>query len=413
MNTRRYFLKLAAAGSAWGAVRAAGAPAVSIPPAASGTGREYWWRTLERVGAPVLTALSRQELRATMPVEALKPDDRRPYSHLEAIGRILAGMAPWLELSATAGAEAEARAHWAALARAGIDHATDPRSPDYMNFAIGRQPLVDAAFLAQAMLRAPRELWEKLEPRVRGNVIAALKSSRVIEPGENNWTLFAAIIEAFLVRVGDTPDPPRLAAGPRKFEKWYVGDGWYGDGADFHTDYYNSFVIQPMLVDILDVIGDQADEWQAFRKQVSARLTRYAAVQERLIAPDGAYPAVGRSIAYRCGAFQGLALAALRHQLPAAIRPGQARSALTAVIRRTLEAAGTFDAHGWLTVGLAGHQPHLGEEYISTGSLYLCSVAFLPLGLPADDPFWREPSSPTTWEKTWSGVDLPADHALQ
>jgi len=28
---------------------------------------------------------------------------------------------------------------------------------------------------------------------------------------------------------------------------------------------------------------------------------------------------------------------------------------------------------------LVGHQPHLAEPYISTGSLYLCTVAFLPL----------------------------------
>ena len=42
-----------------------------------------------------------------------------------------------------------------------------------MNFAKGRQPLVDSAFLSQAMLRAPNELWKKLEPRVQANVIAS------------------------------------------------------------------------------------------------------------------------------------------------------------------------------------------------------------------------------------------------
>ena len=32
---------------------------------------------------------------------------------------------------------------------------------------------------------------------------------------------------------------------------WYKGDGVYGDGPPFHWDYYNSFVIQPMLLNIL------------------------------------------------------------------------------------------------------------------------------------------------------------------
>ena len=90
----------------------------------------------------------------------------------------------------------------------------------------------------------------------------------------------------------------------------------------------------------------------------------------------------------------------------------QVRGALTAVIRRTLEAPGTFDADGWLRIGLCGHQPGIGETYISTGSLYLCAVALLPLGLPASDAFWSAPSQPWTSAKAWSGKAFPIDHAL-
>jgi prolyl-tRNA synthetase len=43
-----------------------------------------------------------------------------------------------------------------------------------------------------------------------------------------------------------------------------------------------------------------------------------------------------------------------------------------------------------------------------TGGLY----TFLPLGLPAADPFWSAPAMPITQERAWGGVDLPADHAL-
>ena len=138
----------------------------------------------------------------------------------------------------------------------------------------------------------------------------------------------------------------------------------------------------------------------------------YAAIQERFIAPDGSFPAIGRSLAYRCGAFHLLATMALRRQLPEGMKPEQARAALTAVIRRTIDARGTFDERGWLAVGLCGHQPSIGEPYISTGSLYLCSTALLPLGLPITDPFWSDLPQPWTSQKIWNGQDIPTDHAI-
>jgi hypothetical protein len=409
-------MKLAAAAGVLGATRSAAATASTEtprPPASGADDRAQWCALAAQLATPVLEALSQRKLKATMPVEAPDPKERADFTHLEALGRLLCGLAPWLELGADGSSEGAHRSRFAELARAGIDAGTDPASPDFMNFAKGRQPVVDAAFLAQAMLRAPNELWKKLEPRVQKNVVAALKSSRVIQPGENNWKLFASEIEAFLQRSGEKRDEARLFDGPRKFVAWYVGDGLYGDGPEFHWDYYNAFVIHPMLFETLEVVGDEAEQWRTFRTKVRERLTRFAAIEERLIAPDGSYPVIGRSIAYRCGAFQGLALASLRHLLPHEVKPAQARVALTAVIRRTLEAPGTFDANGWLRIGVAGHQPGLGEPYISTGSLYLCSAAFLPLGLPLTDPFWSEAAAPTTWQKVWRGENLPADHAIR
>jgi hypothetical protein len=78
-----------------------------------------------------------------------------------------------------------------------------------------------------------------------------------------------------------------------------------------------------------------------------------------------------------------------------------------------LTATGTFDANGWLTIGLAGHQPAIGEPYISTGSLYLCATAFLPLGLPPSDPFWATPAEPYTAQRAWAGEAFPIDRAIQ
>ncbi len=265
--------------------------------------------------------------------------------------------------------------------------------------------IIDSPYRAfAAPMIAYMELLERTEPDKRITVIL---------PGFNNWLLFAATVEAFLKRAGDpTWDRMRVDYALRQHEQWYKGDGVYGDGPQFHFDYYNAYVIQPMLVDVLDACADDRPAWQAMREPVLTRARRYAAIQERLIAPDGAFPPVGRSLAYRCGAFQGLAQAALRRDLPKDVTPGQARAALGAVIARTLDAPGTFDANGWLTLGLCGHQPGIAETYISTGSLYLCSAAFLPLGLPASDPFWTDAPRDWTAKRAWRGEPIPIDKAL-
>lgn len=73
----------------------------------------------------------------------------------------------------------------------------------------------------------------------------------------------------------------------------------YGDGPDFHFDYYNSFVIQPMLIDIYDAAASEESEWAAMAPAAARRSARFAEVQERMIAPDGSFPPLGRSLAYR------------------------------------------------------------------------------------------------------------------
>jgi hypothetical protein len=376
--------------------------------------REEWVRVMERLAHPVLTALAAGTLKTSMPIElsTTASPTRKDVAHLEAVGRLLAGMAPWLELGADDTAEGKLRARYADLARRGLDHATDPASPDYLNFVRGGQPLVDAAFLAHALVRAPAALWAPLDARTKRNVAAALMATRAIKPGQNNWLLFSAMIEAALCSVGESWDRAPVDYAIRQHEQWYKGDGMYGDGAVLHMDYYNSYVIQPMLLDVLQTVSAQEGTWKAMEPAIVARARRYAAIQERLISPEGTFPPIGRSIVYRCGAFQLLGQMALRHELPSDLRPAQVRGALSAVIGRTLDAAGTFDAGGWLTIGLAGHQPSLGESYITNGSAYLCAVGLLPLGLSAADPFWTAPAEPWTSKALWSGQDRPPDHAL-
>lgn len=387
--------------------------AMSKPKVYTGNERAYWVDTLSRITLPVLEALSKDKLKLQMPVEAFPNtlEGRKKVTYLEAFGRSLAGLAPWLELGPDETKEGVLRAKFITLATASIKHAVTASSSDYMNFTENTQPLVDTAFLAHALIRAPRQLWGNLDKSTQENLINALRSTRIIKPYYSNWLLFTAMIEAALLKFTKNYDAVRIDYAIKQHEAWYKGDGVYGDGPDFHFDYYNSYVIQPMLLDIVKTVNEETGAMKELVELFTRRSKRYAEIQERLISPEGTFPPVGRSIAYRCGAFQLLAQMALQKQLPDSLPPAQVRSALSAVIGKTMNAPETFDRNGWLTIGLCGHQPGIGESYISTGSLYLCTVAFLPLGLPETDDFWSGPSLEWTSKKAFAGREFPIDKA--
>ncbi|MGO4290134.1 DUF2264 domain-containing protein [Chitinophaga sp. RAB17] len=378
--------------------------------------RTYNVDLLIRISRPVISKLSQGKLKASMPTE-VAPDYAKPVdkvTYLEAFGRTLAGLAPWLELGPDQTVEGSKRIDMLEMTRKAIAMAVDPASPDYMDFTgkFDAQPLVDGAFLAHGLMRAPKELWGRLTPKTQQQVIDALISLRSIKAFNNNWVLFSAIIEAMLLKFGAAWDRQPIDLAVQKIMEWYKGDSMYGDGAHFHYDYYNSFVIQPMLVDVLKVMAEMKDEQKENYELALKRMQRYSAILERQISPEGTFPVVGRSMPYRNAAFQALAQTALERKLPEDISPAQVRCALTAVNKRIFETPGTFDKKGWLQIGFCGHQPEIADVYTSTGSLYLCTTGFLALGLPMGDPFWMGPAQSWTAKKAWAGATVKKDHSI-
>ena len=378
--------------------------------------REVWINYMDRIARPVISNMAEGKLKANMPVKFSDHVDNREsrakVAYLEAFGRTLSGIAPWLQLEGGTEQEIKLRNQYREWVLAGIANAVNPQSADYLEWR-GGQPLVDASFLAIGLIRAPW-IWEHLDASVKDQVVAALMLTRPTVPVYSNWILFTSAIEAFFDKYDLGYDPVRIEYAVREFtQHWYVGDGLYADGMSFHLDYYNSIVIQPYLSDILEVMVNKQKRYQSESNQVKQIGQRYAQILERSVNTDGSYPAFGRSIAYRGGVFHHLANMALKKQLPGSISPAQVREALTAVIRKTMDAPQTFTATGWLNIGLYGNQPGLAEGYITTGSSYLCSAIFLPLGLPDTDEFWTSAPAPWTAVKIWGGQDVPADHALE
>lgn len=374
--------------------------------------REYWWKLLYKIANPVTENLANGTLKQNMLVEKSPKFDNRSIhvTYLEAVGRTFAGIAPWLSLPDDATEESTFRKKMRNEVLQGLTRCFDPSSPDLLNFTTDHQPIVDAAYLAQTFIRAPKALWEPLDETTKTRIIASFKSLRNRKPFNSNWLLFGSITEAFLLSVGEEPDSERLSKGPMKLNEWYKGDGCYGDGPNFAFDYYNSFVIHPMMVDTMKIMMDKGLVTQKEYELALSRMVRYSVGQERMISPEGTFPPIGRSITYRTGAFQALAQVALIGKLPETIEPSQVRSALTLVKKNMYEAPGTFDKNGWLLLGFVGHDPDIADYYTSTGSLYMATLSFLPLGLPAENEFWSAPEADWTAKKAWSSQKFPKDY---
>lgn len=377
--------------------------------------RKLWLSYMDKIARPVMANLAEGKLKEKMPVVlSAKVDNREnrtKAAYLEAFGRTLSGIAPWLNGEGGSKEEQALREQYRQWTLKAIANAVNPASKDYLTWT-GGQPLVDASFFSLGLVRAPW-LWEHLHDSTKQQVVTALKQTRSTVPVYSNWILFSGMIEAFFCKYGYEYDKVRIEYGIREFaQHWYVGDGMFSDGMSFAFDYYNSYVIQPYLVAIIDALNTRGKAYEWFSPKLDKITKRYAELQERLIGTDGSFPVTGRSITYRGGAFHHLADMVLRKTLPSSLQPAQVRGALTAVIKKTMESPSTFTKDGWLNIGLYGSQPNLADFYINTGSLYLCMTAFLPLGLPPTDEFWSAPSLPWTAVKVWSGQDMPGDHAL-
>ncbi len=378
--------------------------------------REYWVATMLKVADPVLSSLAEDRLRERIPVGrsgSALASSREFVTHMESVGRTIAGIAPWLELGADDTPEGQLRARYIDLTRRAIANSVDPLAKDYFDSHATRQILVNSAFLIQGMLRAPQQTWGRLDSLTRERLLDQWRSTRTMKPGQNNWLLFSAMVECGLREFGGEWDYPVVERAIEAHKGWYKGDGIYGDGEVFHLDYYNSYVIQPMMVQVLRTMQKYDCPGSGFLEVEIPRLKRYAAILERTIAPDGSYPLWGRSIAYRLAAFHVLAMCAQEKMLPEPLTEGQVRSALTAAMHRVMDAPGTFDPQGWLTIGVCGEQPELGDSYLSTPCVYLTSLVFTPLGLPATDSFWTCQAEDWTSRKAFSGQTTPIDTFLK
>lgn len=378
--------------------------------------RAYWVDLLYKMAAPVLSNMAEGNLQKNMIVEVSPNWDGRNkgVTYMETFGRLMAGIAPWLSLPDDETDEGMKRKQLRDWALKSYRNAVDPESPDYLLWRGHGQALVDAAYIAESFLRGYDALWEPLDDTTKSRYIEEFSQLRRVDPPYTNWLLFSSTIEGLLAKAGAQYDEYSVNSAIRKVEEWYTGDGWYADGPEFAFDYYSSYVFHPMYLETLQALKDSKAytriHYSNYYNRALRRAQKYSIVLERLISPEGTFPVFGRSIPYRMATMQPLALMAWYEKLPAGLTNGQVRSALTAVMHRMFDDKENFNEGGFLTIGFAGRQPNIADWYTNNGSLYMTSLSFLPLGLPATHPFWTDAQQPWTSQKAWSGQPFPKDH---
>ena len=382
------------------------------------TDREYWCQLAYQLARPVLENMSKGTLQKNMQTEFSPSFDNRNRKvvYMETFGRLMAGIAPWLTLADDDTAEGAQRKQLREWALQSYKNAVDPESPDYLCWGVTGQNLVDAAYVAESFLRAYDALWMPLDEVTKQRYIKEFQGLRKIDPPYTNWYLFSSVIESFLAKAAGMKacDEFRVNTTCRKVEEWYVGDGWYADGPVFAFDYYCSYVFHAMYLETLQAMIDAKAntriDYQKYYDRALQRAQKHAIILERFISPEGTFPVFGRSIPYRMAAMQPLALMAWYEKLPKDLTNGQVRAALTKVMHRMFDEQQNFNEGGFLTIGFCGSQPNIADWYTNNGSLYMTSLAFMPLGLPANHPFWTDKAEPWTQVKAWNGQPFPKDH---
>jgi hypothetical protein len=282
----------------------------------------------------------------------------------------------------------------------GLAAGTDPASPErWPRMSRCDQAKVEAASIALALHETRPWIWDRLDARVQGTVIAWLAEMVGAPVPDNNWIWFQAIVAAFLRSVGGPWQPADIEHAMARTEAWYGGSGWYSDGADTpapyrNFDHYSGWALQLYPLWYCRISGDLAEPASADRYR--SRLRAYLTDLQYLVGADGAPLHQGRSLTYRYAAaapfWSGLLFDAQ------ALSPGLTRRVASGMLRHFTD-RGSLDANGLLPLGWYAAHPPIRQSYSGPASPYWASKAFAGLLLPADHPAWTAVEEPLPVER--------------
>lgn len=302
-------------------------------------------------------------------------------AEMEGFSRVLWGLVPLL----MGGGESEL---WE-IVLDGIRHGTDPAHEEYWG-EVGDydQRLVEMAVFGFALAAIPQRIWLPLTQKEQDQLYSWLNQINSHPCYDCNWLFFNVLVNTGFRKIGRPYDAEQLENNLKRMDAFYLGEGWYSDGMNGHSDYYGPFAIHYYSLLYAKLMEQEDPERSRIFKE-RARL--FATEFIGWFAPDGSALPYGRSLAYR------FAQSAFWSAFAYAGVEGFSAGVVKGLVLRNLRwwfSQPIFDAGGVLTIGYAYPNLVMAENYNAPGSPYWALKTFLPLALGADHPFWIEEELP-------------------
>ena len=323
---------------------------------------------------------------------------------MEGVSRVLPTLAAWLHANGQRTTMIEGLdgqpLDVAKIIRTAFVAGTDPKHKGYWGKLDDYdQRICESADLALALWLSRAWVWEALSRTEQQQIMAWFCQVNNCQIVDNNWHLFPLTVQLVIKALTgeDTVAHDRYA----RIKEFYVGDGWFRDGARGNYDYYNAWGFFYSLY-WLDQI-DPAFDPDFIRQSLATFVAKYRC----FFTPEG-LPFFGRSVCYRLAASAPL-LAAVDQQAPS-VSVGEAKRAFRTSLDYFI-GQGAMQ-NGTPTQGVFDDDPRLVDNYSGPASSFW-SLRALNIALYCGERsgLWQAEEAPLEIEKGDFAYEIPVIEA--
>ena len=332
--------------------------------------------------SPLKSHLS--EGKAYIDIGATSAHYREQAKRIESFSRPLWGLAPYYACK-----KEQKDDSFAKIYREGFSNGTNPSSSEYWGeISDFDQTIVEMAAMGLCLIIAPDTFFFGLSETEQNNLAKWLYEINFHKTGNNNWRLFAVMVNCGLKNVGKQYSSETIENAMAEIDKWYLGDGWYSDGAVDRCDYYTAFAIHfYSLIYAKFIENTEPDKSNTLKE----RAGKFAKSYIHYFSFDGEAVPYGRSLVYRFAQVSFWSALLWADCSPFSV------GVVKGIINRNLKYwlnSPIFDESGILTIGYKFPNLLMSDDYNAPGSPYWAMKAFLFLALPENHEFYSATEEP-------------------
>lgn len=308
--------------------------------------------------------------------------------HTSIYGKKIAGIEGfarplWALAAYYAGGEEGKDNTFARIYREGFTNGTNPFHPEYWGEVSDKeQTLVEMAAMGYALLLAPNTFFYPLDEAAKKNLAEWLYTINDHEVLPNNWELFKVVVNIGLKNVEMPYRDDVIEEALKKLDSWQLEGGWYKDGLNGGSDYYNPFAIHYYSLLYAKFIEKAYPDRS---ERLKERARQFAKDYIFWFDREGAGIPYGRSLTYRFAQVSFWSALLWADASPFSV--GVVKGIINRNLRYWMESP-IFDHNGLLTIGYKYPNLIMSETYNASGSPYWAMKTFLLLALPESHPFF-------------------------